>query len=76
MICFRGARKFSVKPELETFCHVDEKSKIVIFTTKSNLEYLVNKNYTILGDDIFYVCPIHFEQLYTIHALPDARPDN
>ncbi|KAL4090309.1 hypothetical protein QTP88_025171 [Uroleucon formosanum] len=53
----------------ETFCHVDEESKIVIFTTNSNLEYLVNNSHTILGDGTFYVCPAHFEQLYTIHVL-------
>ncbi|VVC25075.1 Hypothetical protein CINCED_3A013458 [Cinara cedri] len=33
----------------ETFCHVDEELKIVIHTSKSNLEYLVNNSYTILG---------------------------
>jgi len=53
----------------ETFCHVDEESKIVILTTNTNLEYLVDNSYIILGDGTFYVCPAHFEQLYTIHVL-------
>ncbi|KAF0756011.1 MULE domain-containing protein, partial [Aphis craccivora] len=53
----------------ETFCHVDEESKILIFTTNNNLEYLVNNSHIILRDGTFYVCPAHFEQLYTIHVL-------
>jgi hypothetical protein len=53
----------------ETFCHVDEESKIVIFITKSNLEYIANNSYTILGDGTFYVCPAYFEQLHTVHVL-------
>jgi hypothetical protein len=53
----------------EIFCHVDEESKIVIFTTKSNSEYLINNSYTILGDGTFYVCHVHFEQLYTVHVV-------
>jgi len=42
----------------ETFCHVDEESKIVILTTNTNLEYLVDNSYTILGNGTFYVCPL------------------
>ncbi|KAF0755897.1 Uncharacterized protein FWK35_00006352 [Aphis craccivora] len=45
----------------ETFCHVDEESKIVILKTNNNLEYLVNNSHTILGDSTFYVFPAHFE---------------
>ncbi|XP_050058592.1 uncharacterized protein LOC126550668 [Aphis gossypii] len=47
----------------ETFCHVDEESKIVIFTTNNNLEYLVNNSHTILGD-VYCLLPSKTTDIY------------
>ena len=58
----------------EDMIHVnDVTTGIVIFSTRSNIEFLCDDNVSVLGDGTFKVCPKFFYQMYTLHGYKNGQ---
>lgn len=51
----------------------DEDSGIIVFTARTNLEFLCNEDVTLFGDGTFNYCPNFFLQLYTLHGFKNGQ---
>ena len=48
-------------------------SGIIIFTTRTYLELLCDRNVDIFSDGTFKTCPKHFYQMYSLHAYKNGQ---